>query len=67
MQYPKDVLLAMHEVLHHFILTSVSFLHCTIAGCTRGTSGQGSGGTSMPSGITTTVHNPIAQSKPAIN
>jgi hypothetical protein len=47
-------------------LTFVSFLRCTVVGYTRRTSGQGSGG-SRPSGISATVHNPIAQSKSAIN
>jgi hypothetical protein len=66
-QYTKDVLLAIYEVLHHFVLTSVSFLRCTVAGCVRGTSRQGSGGTSTPSDITAMVHNPVVQSKPVIN
>jgi hypothetical protein len=57
----------MHEVLHHFILMFVSFLHYTIAGYVRGTSGRGSRGTSTPSGITAMVHNPVIQSKLAIN
>jgi hypothetical protein len=65
-QYRQDVLLALHEVLDQILLMFVSFLRCTVAGCMRRTSGRGSGG-SMPSGITATVHNPIAQSKLAIN
>jgi hypothetical protein len=48
------------------ISLSLSFLHC-IVGCARGTSGRGSGGTIMPSGITTTVYKPVAQGKLAIN
>jgi hypothetical protein len=32
------VLVAMHEILHHFISLSVSFLRCTV-GCARGMSG----------------------------
>jgi hypothetical protein len=67
MQYPNDVLLAIHEVLHHSVLMSISFLYCTITGCARGTSGQGSGGTNILSGITATIDNPITQCKPAIN
>jgi hypothetical protein len=44
----------------------VSFLRYTIPGYARRMSRRGSGG-SMPSGITATVHNPVAQCKLAIN
>jgi hypothetical protein len=64
--YRQDVLLALNKVLDQILLTFVSFLHCTIAGYVRRTSGRGSGG-STPSGTTATVHNSVAQSKPAIN
>jgi hypothetical protein len=66
MQYRQNVLLALQEVLDQILLMFVSFLRCTITGCVRRPSGQGSGG-SMPSDITPTVYNPVAQSKPAIN
>jgi hypothetical protein len=57
---------ALREVLHYCVLSSVSFLRCTVAGHTRRMSGRGSGG-STPSDITTTINNLVAQSKPAIN
>jgi hypothetical protein len=66
MQYQQNVLLALQEVLDQILLMFVSFLRCTITGCVRRPSGRGSGG-SMPSDITPIVHNPVAQSKPAIN
>jgi hypothetical protein len=66
MQYSQDVLLVLHEVLDQLLLIFVSFLHCTVVGCMRRTSGRGSG-CSTPSGITAMVHNLVAQSKPARN
>jgi hypothetical protein len=66
MKYRQNVLLALQEVFDQTLLTFISFLRCTIAGYVRRSSGQGSG-ESMPSGITHTIHNPTAQSKPAIN
>jgi hypothetical protein len=60
------MLVAVHEILHYFILLSVSFLRCTV-GYARRMSEQGSGGTNTQLGITTMVHNPVAQSKHVIN
>jgi hypothetical protein len=60
------MLLALHEVLHQILLSFLSFLHYTVTGCARRMSGRGSGGSTL-SGITATVHNPITNSKPAIN
>jgi hypothetical protein len=65
-EYCQEVLLALHEVLNQILLMFISFLHCTVTGCARRTSGRGSG-CSMPSGITTIVHNHVTQSKHAIN
>jgi hypothetical protein len=53
------MLVVVHEIMYHFVSLYVYFLRCTV-GYVRGTSERGSGGTSTPSGITTTVHNPIA-------
>jgi hypothetical protein len=66
MQYRQNVMLALHDIFDQILLPFVSFLHCTVTGCVRRMNGRGSGGT-MPSGITTIVHNPVAQSKPGIN
>jgi hypothetical protein len=66
MQYRQNVMLALQEVLDEILLIFVSFLGCTIAGYTRRPSGRGSV-ESMSFDITTTVHNPVTQSKPAIN
>jgi hypothetical protein len=65
-QYPYDVLLALHEVLHQFLLMFVSFPRCIIASYARRANGRGSRG-STPSSITATIHNPIIQSKLATN
>jgi hypothetical protein len=65
LHHRDDVLLAMHQILHHLLMTLQPFLNLlipTFAGPTR----QGSGGRTPLSGITPMIHHSIAQSKPAI-
>jgi hypothetical protein len=60
-----DVLLALHQVLHHLLVMSQCFLILVIPVLAEPT-GRGSGGRTPLSGITATVHHPVTQSKHVI-
>jgi hypothetical protein len=59
------VLLALHQVVNQFIVTSQSILYFRVTAWARLT-GQENGGSMSLSGITHMVHNFVAQSKYAI-
>jgi hypothetical protein len=64
LHHRDDVLLAMHQVLHHLLMMLQCFLSLVIP-ILAVLTGRGSGGRTSLSGIAPTVH-PVAKSKPAI-
>jgi hypothetical protein len=59
LHHRDDVLLAVHYVFHHLLVTSQCFVILVVpalVGLTR----RGSGGRTPLSGITLTVHHPVA-------
>jgi hypothetical protein len=65
MHHRDDVLLVLHQVLHHLLVTLQHFVDLVIpalAGLTR----RGSRERTPLLGITPTVHHPVTQSKPVI-
>jgi hypothetical protein len=65
LHHQDDVLLALHHVLHHLVVTSQCIIHL-VAPALAGLIGRGSGGRTLLSGIAPTVHHPVTQSMPAI-
>jgi hypothetical protein len=65
LHHQDDVLLGLHQVLHHLLVMSQYFVILVIPALV-GQTGRGSGGIMPLSGISPTVHHPITQSKPAI-
>jgi hypothetical protein len=65
LHHQDDVLLALHHVLHHLLVMSQCFIILVVPTLV-GPTGRGSGGRMPLSSIASTVHRPIAQSKPAV-
>jgi hypothetical protein len=60
-----DVLLTLHQVLHHFLVMPQRFI-ILVTPTLAGPMGCGSGGRTLLLGITPMIHHPIAQRQTAI-